>query len=233
MSVCYIVGAGDCRETLSPAAGDFVIAADGGQAHLSRMGVLPDLILGDFDSSAAPPSGDIVRFSPIKDDTDMALAVRAGAERGYRRFCLLGGMGGTRTDHTVANFQLLLSCAAQGLAAELVGAGERARVLRNGRMTFPATATGYLSVFAVGGAAHGVTLRGLAYPLENGTLTPDCPLGVSNAFLPGTPAAVSVSDGALLLIFRAPFGGRADEFSPVPPADRADDTAPVPGARKE
>lgn len=215
MGVCYIVGAGDCREPLSPAAGDYVIAADGGQAHLARMGVRPDLILGDFDSSAAPQDGEVLRFPPVKDDTDMALAVRAGEARGYRRFCLLGGMGGRRTDHTLANLQLLLACAERGLAAELIGAGERTRVLRNGSLTFPPHAEGYLSVFAFGGPAHGVTLRGLAYPLEGGTLMPDYPLGVSNAFLPDTAARVSVDDGALLLLFRAPFSGRADEFSPV------------------
>lgn len=201
MGICYIFGAGDCTETVTPRAGDLVIAADGGIRHLARMGITPDLFVGDFDST--PSAGDsptVLRHPAEKDDTDMALALREGEARGYREFCLFGGLGGARFDHSIANLQLLLSAAKRGLRVTLISENGYTRVLRNGeKLTFSAAARGYISVFAMGGAARGVTLSGLKYPLSRATLSPDCPLGVSNE-LCGQTAAVSVEEGYLLVI---------------------------------
>ena len=57
----------------------------------------------------------------------------------------------------------------------------------------------------MGADAAGVTLKGLYYPLENGTLTPGFPLGVSNHFT-GEPAKISVEDGSLLVIWEGKNG---------------------------
>ena len=51
------------------------------------------------------------------------------------------------------------------------------------------------------GTAHGVTLSNLKYPLTGYDMTSSFPIGVSNEFLPDRPAAVSVKDGCLLLIW--------------------------------
>jgi len=73
-------------------------------------------------------------------------------------------------------------------------------VVRNGSITFPAEATGILSLFCMGQAATGVTLKGLQYTLENGSLSADYPLGVSNHFI-GKEATVQVRNGTLLAIY--------------------------------
>lgn len=202
MGICYIVGAGDCTETFKRREGDLVIAADGGARHLLRMGITPDLFVGDFDSiDSAGDAPEILRHPTVKDDTDMALAVREGQARGYRDFRLYGALGGARFDHSVANLQLLLSCARRGLSATLICGDQCTRVLREGeKLTFPATSRGYLSVFAFGGQAR-VTLSGLKYPLDGATLSPDTPLGVSNEFT-GQAASVSVLAGDLLVIYQ-------------------------------
>ena len=44
-----------------------------------------------------------------------------------------------------------------------------------------------------------MTLKGLYYPLEKGTLTAGFPLGVSNHFT-GAPGRISVREGSLLVI---------------------------------
>ena len=126
--------------------------------------------------------------------------IRKGLELGYRRFILLGGVGG-RLEHTLGNLQLLDWLTLHGAQGFLAGEKTVATCLRDGKkITFPAAMEGYLSVFCNSGTAEGVNLSGLKFPLENHTLTGSFPLGVSNQFL-GEPAVVSVEKGSLLLIW--------------------------------
>ena len=73
-------------------------------------------------------------------------------------------------------------------------------VIRNGSLTLPALDEGIVSVFCMGKDARGVTVRGLQYGLEQGTLTAGFPLGVSNHFV-GTEAEITVEDGSLLILY--------------------------------
>ena len=73
-----------------------------------------------------------------KDDTDTMLAVKTGLERGETEFHIYGGMGGRRTDHTVANFQALLYLARRGARGWLYGQGERYTAISGDSITFPA-----------------------------------------------------------------------------------------------
>lgn len=205
MSVCYIVGAGDFYGSLAPRPGDLLIAADGGDRHLRRLGLRAQLVVGDFDSLGEVPEREgVIRHPVMKNDTDTLLAVKLGLERGFRRFAIYGGVGG-RTDHTLANLQTLAFLAARGCTGFLMGDNETLTVLRSSSLSFLPAAAGTISVFAYGGTARGVTLRGLLYPLEDGVLTPDFPLGVSNAFT-GAAASVSVTEGALLLRWEGDTG---------------------------
>ena len=178
---------------------DFILAADGGLAHVQALGLTPDGILGDFDSLGYVPQDSTV-FPVEKDDTDAMLAVRKGMELGYREFILYGSLDGPRIDHTVANFQTLQFLAEHGASGYLVGRDYIVTVVKNGKLSFTASATGILSVFCMGSDAHGVTLKGLQYLLQEGTLTSGFPLGVSNHFI-GQAAEVSVTDGSLLVLF--------------------------------
>ena len=202
-AVCFIVGAGviDPDLRLSPAPGDLLIAADGGLPAVERMGLVPDLVIGDFDSLGRTPTHPNTIVLPTeKDDTDMAAAVKLGLERGYRRFALYGGTGG-RLAHTLANLQLLDGLAPQNCRGFLVGEGTVATALCSDTLSFPAHMSGYLSLFCHSGHASGVTLTGLKYPLTDATLTSDVPLGVSNEFT-GVPAQVSVRSGVLLALWQ-------------------------------
>ena len=109
-------------------------------------------------------------------------------------------MDGPRLDHTLANFQSLSYLAEHGAYGYLIGRDYIATVLKNGKLTFSASAQGILSVFCQGPDAEGVTLRGLQYPLEDHTLTAWFPLGVSNHFI-GQTAAVEVREGRLLCLW--------------------------------
>jgi thiamine pyrophosphokinase len=196
--ICYIVCALPQDHTFRPNSRDLVIAADGGYAQMG--GIRPDLVVGDFDSLGYVPEGEtIVRHPAEKDDTDTMLAARIGLDRGYRAFLLLGGVGG-RLDHTLANIQTLAFLRESGARAALLGEGETITFLQNESLHFRAGLSGIVSVFSYGREAVGVYERGLAYALNDATLTDTNPLGVSNAFT-GNAAEISVREGRLVVLY--------------------------------
>ena len=205
MKKCLVFCAAEFEKLAEPiGTEDFVIAADGGLRHTEKLRITPDAVLGDFDSLGYEPEGANV-FPVEKDDTDAMLAVRKGLELGYREFVLYGSLDGPRLDHTVANFQTLQFLCDHGAFGILAGIDTMAAVVKDGSLSFPAGCSGTISVFCMGKDAAGVTLKGLYYPLENGTLTAGFPLGVSNHFT-GEPAEISVMDGSLLVIWEGKNG---------------------------
>jgi len=200
MNSCIIFCAAAFDKLLQPVdPSDLILAADGGLRHLQRLELEPQGILGDFDSLGYVPQN--ARVFPVeKDDTDAMLAARQGLKQGYRQFLIYGGLDGPRLDHTVANFQTLQFLADQGAWGYLVGRDYLVTVLKNGSLSFPAEAEGIISLFCMGADAKGITLRGLQYMLENGTLSAGFPLGVSNHFT-GRSCEITVTDGSLLVIW--------------------------------
>lgn len=176
----------------------FVIAADKGLDYCLAAGIKPTLAVGDFDSagSAVPADIECVRVSPIKDDTDAALAADIAAERGYREFRMLCALGG-RLDHSIANIQLAYRLKLGGISSVLYGDGVRAFFAVSENVRIPKNG-GYLSVFAYGEAVE-VSESGVKYPLEHAFLKNDFPLGVSNEITEGY-AEITVHSGAALIV---------------------------------
>ena len=200
MGNCIIFCAADFHGLVAPLnADDFIIAADGGLAHVEKLGIAPNGILGDFDSLGYTPEGSTV-FPVEKDDTDAMLAVRKGLELGYRVFYLYGSLDGPRLDHTVANFQTLQFLADHDAYGYLIGKDYIVTVVKNGAIRFDAACTGIFSVFCMGKDAEGVTIQGGKYDAENVTLSAGFPLGVSNHF-EGRPVTISVENGSLLILW--------------------------------
>ena len=209
MKPCYIFGAGEPSfPTVLPNRDDvLVIAADGGYPLAVRVFGTPDLAVGDFDSLGAVPTDvPTLRHPAEKNDTDMALAAEAAIERGATELYIYAALGG-RLDHTLANIQLLAALAERGIRATLFGAdGVAVTALASGERAEFSKRTGIFSVFAHGGVANGVTLSGVKYPLASATLTPRCPLGISNEFV-GSCATVTLSEGILVLFYSVQDGG--------------------------
>lgn len=185
--------------------GDLVIAADAGYRVCLREGIVPDLLLGDFDSMDPPEDFPSVRRLPVeKDDTDTLAALRMGMEAGCGAFYIYGGTGGRRLDHTLANLQSLLFLRRRGARGWLYGDDFVWTVIENESLEVPGTVEwGLLSVFCLGDRAEGVDETGLQYSLENAVLTPDFPIGVSN-HITAPPARISVRKGALAVGWELP-----------------------------
>lgn len=200
MHTCVIFCAGGFEKLARPIdASDYLLAADGGLRHMQALGLTPNGIIGDFDSLGYIPRGAQV-FPVEKDDTDSMLAVRKGLELGYRRFEIYGSLDGERLDHTIANLQTLAFLSEHDAVGYLIGLKYMATTVRNGAIRFSSHAEGIVSVFCLGRDAEDVSLQGLQYSLEHGTLTGGFPLGVSNHFV-GKPSEIRVGNGIVTVLY--------------------------------
>ena len=195
---CCIFGAGDYFGYEKVPENSFVIAADAGIKKCEEKNIVPDLIIGDFDSLGYDLKGStVIKLPKIKDDTDTLAAVKAGLERGYKNFLLFGCTGG-RLSHTVANIQTLTYIAKHDGIGFLADKEELATVVCKG-IDFDKEFSGFLSVFAAEGNVI-ISESGLKYEIEKEKLTADFPLGVSNEFV-GKKAKIDVQKGSALIIF--------------------------------
>ncbi len=211
---CIMVCAGEFHPTrVERGPQDFVIAVDGGLMHLDQCGIEPDFLLGDFDSLEEKYGETVSKYSKmgedhflrlpvVKDDTDTMAAARLGIERGFRKFEIYGAMGG-RLDHTMANIQTMVWILGKGGSAWMIDGKTRVTVLGPGVFRIPSEFVGTVSLFALGSALEGVTIKGMKYEVENAIIPNDYPVGCSNETLPqkgGEDSYYSIGKGTGLLI---------------------------------
>lgn len=183
---------------------DFVISADSGARHCRGFNVIPDLLVGDFDSVSDADYRDLVsagveiaKFPVEKDMTDSELAIDIALEKGCSRVILLGALG-TRLDHSVSNLFLLKKLLDRGAEGILADENNEARLI-DSSVELDCEKGVFVTLLPVAGSAMGVTTQGLYYPLENATLEVGSSWGVSNRFSLDK-AAVTVQEGILLVI---------------------------------
>jgi len=199
---CVIVAASPecCFDGKIPAE-SLVIAADGGYKYVAAAGIVPDVLIGDFDSLGQRAQTDIevIALEREKDDTDTMAAAREGLKRGCKEFHIYGALGG-RMDHAYANFQVLAFVAEKGARGFLYGDGYAVTCIKNGEIAFDENRSGTISVLSYSDVSRGVNIEGLKYPLCNAELSNTFPLGASNEFI-GQKSVISVEDGTLLIIY--------------------------------
>lgn len=205
MKRCFIFAAGSFYGLRRrPESGDLVLAADAGYRICQQSGIVPDLVLGDFDSMEEPDGVPTHRVPVEKDDTDTLLAIKLGLQKGCREFYLYGGTGGKRLDHTLGNFQTLLYLRRHGAQGWMYDDDFLWTVIENETLSLRREVDwGLFSAFCMGDEARGVYETGFQYPLEDAVLMPDTALGVSNHIIEET-ATISVRKGALLVGWELP-----------------------------
>ncbi len=206
MSVCYIISAGDCPNIeIDRKDGDIIIAADAGMNYCKRDNIVPDIIVGDFDSLGSVPDAENVISLPVeKDDTDTSFAVKYAMGKGYKKFVIFGGTGGRRQDHTFANIALLSFISKNGGIGFLVSGDTTITAITDAKLSFPASLEGDISVFSFDTVSDGVTETGLYYNFNNAIVENSVVTGVSNSFT-GKESSVSVRKGTLIIYFSGKF----------------------------
>ncbi len=178
---------------------DFYICCDSGLKHRGGLGIVPDLIVGDFDSHENPHLDVETIVLPCeKDDTDTVFAVKEALKRGFEEFLLVGVIGG-RLDHTLGNVSILLMLDTQGKTAVAVDDFSELEIVSD-RPARIEDRYSYFSLLNISGTARDVTIQNAKYPLDGAEITCEYQYGVSNEVLPGETAVVTVGRGRLLLI---------------------------------
>lgn len=203
-----ILGGGDILDYASVASrvepGDYVICADGGYRHCGRLGVSPDLLVGDFDSigEALPAGIPAVTHPAEKDYTDCALAAEEAVRLGSAALLFAGMTGGPRMDHTLANWQTLAGLSRRGIRVSMFDGVTETLVhtapVQGKEVVLPYRKGCYFSLFSLSGVCRRVTIRGGRYPLAGYDLRFDEARAVSNEFLAGD-VAVAFEAGTMIL----------------------------------
>ena len=189
-------------EALKPCLpqGALVICADGGLRHALRLGLRPDVVIGDSDSrEATVPEGTVFYAYPTdKDFTDTNLCLDYALEQGCTEILLLGGIGG-RIDHEFSHFCLMQYALRRGAVLKMIDAANEVWMADKG-FTLPAKGKKYVSFFPYGGPVEGFAIKGLKYEAEDMTLDCGKVQASSNEFAGADSAEVSFRSGTLLVM---------------------------------
>lgn len=169
---------------------EFIIGVDRGLQFLYEHQIMPDYIVGDFDSTPEEivayyrekTNIPIREFNPVKDasDTEIALRLCVGLRR--KQIQILGATG-NRMDHFWSNVQSLKIALDAGADARILDSCNQIRLLNHDIVLKRKEAYGpYFSVFPLGGTVEDFNIAGAKYPLRHHLLTPYGSLCVSNAF---------------------------------------------------
>lgn len=186
---------------------DKLIAVDGGLNAVRQLNLIPDAVVGDFDT-ASPDLVEEYRqrdgilwdiHTPEKDETDTELALNTAIRMGCDHITLLGATGG-RMDHALGNLHLLYPCLQKGIFAEMVDSRNRIYLLDSGCLFQRECLWGkYISFLPLTEKVEGITLSGFKYPLNKKNIQIGTSLCISNE-LSGDEGTLSFEQGVLICI---------------------------------
>ncbi|MCD7871847.1 MAG: thiamine diphosphokinase, partial [Clostridiales bacterium] len=177
-----------------------IIAADSGYITCFSADIMPDLIIGDFDSSEIPSCNcKIIKLPSCKDDTDTLFCVKKAIEKHADEieiFCALGG----RMDHTYSNILCLAYCLDNGVKASIIDEKCKIIIAESELSFINDEKYKFFSVFAFGGDAEGLSISGAKYNLSDYHLPLCSSIGQSNEFK-DNEVKINAENGKFLLIF--------------------------------
>lgn len=177
---------------------DLFVCADGGANAAVKLGVTPDLIIGDLDSILPATlrkfSGVTARRITDQNSTDLEKALTWVARNGYREARVFGATGG-RLDHTVGNLSALVKFSRQIALTMYDMDGELSSVGSERVFDVPTGTTVSLLPMTL---CEGVMTKGLKWELRYESLALGQREGTSNVVV-SNPVIVKVRRGALLM----------------------------------
>jgi thiamine pyrophosphokinase len=176
------------------------LAADSGADHLARLGLRPELVIGDLDSLRPTTRNwlgeSVMLFLPDQERTDLDKALEhAFGALGVERLIVLAATGG-RVDHEIANLGLLARFA---LGERLVFETGQERVLALTGEGILEAQPGEVWSFWTFDPAVRVSIEGVHWPLENEVMPAGTTRWISNQAV-ADRVSVTATGGAVVIM---------------------------------
>lgn len=214
MKKCLIVTGGKldlafARSFLQNESFQKIIAVDGGLEAVEALGLIPDYVVGDFDTVNPAvlerfrkiPYIVWEKHRPEKNETDTELARNRGMTLACDRIVFLGATGG-RLDHMLGNIHVLYACLQRGVEAWLIDSQNKLYLLDQGKKFYQEELWGkYVSFLPYTEKVEGITLRGFRYPLNEKNIRKgeEAGLCISNE-LAEKEATIELAEGILICV---------------------------------
>ena len=184
--------------------GSRFIAADSGMRHASALSAVPELWVGDFDSTDSALSArwpDVPRqpYPAAKNETDGEIATAEAIARGAEKLIFAGALGGERSDHALQHLFHAVSLAMKGLDILLTSGEEEAVPLLPGDTALDLPKSSLFSIIGLS-PLEGLTILGARYPLQNFSLPFGSSRTVSN--VAEGPIDIHLRSGQALVLAR-------------------------------
>ena len=197
--ICALISGGEFSPLTDIEKADFIIACDRGYEYAKNQNIIPDLIVGDFDSfhGSLPTEIPILTLPCEKDETDTMAGINYAVNHGFDKILLFCALGG-RLDHLLGNLQAAAFAAKAGLIVKIIDKYNEIYVFSNSSVSIPKKENYSISVISLTDKCENVTISGGKYKLKNAVLTNTSTLGISNEW--DNDITVSLSDGILAVI---------------------------------
>ena len=185
---------------------NYIIASDKGLEVLDKCNILPNYIIGDFDSidkntlNKYIDNKNIVikKLNPEKDYTDTHMALKLAIDLKSTNITILGAIG-TRIDHTIANIHILKETLNNNIECKIIDSRNEIQLINKKTLIKLDNNYKYVSLIPLTTNVEGITLKGFKYPLENASLEIGHSIGVSNEQIEKN-AEIDLKKGILILI---------------------------------
>ena len=182
---------------------DCLIAADGGVKHIFKLGLIPQIIIGDFDSTPknmkSTPTK-IVKYPTKKDKTDFELTIDYCLKNKFQEIIIFGVLG-DRIDHMLANIFLLSKFQTENPTFKIkIVEGKKEIFILNKEITINGKIGDEISIIPVSEKLEGIVTDGLEYQLNNEVLLFGSTRGISNV-MNKTSAQITASSGTGIVIY--------------------------------
>ncbi|MGN6763997.1 MAG: thiamine diphosphokinase, partial [Rhizobiaceae bacterium] len=182
-------------------AGTRIVAADSGLRHAAALDVVPELWVGDFDSTEpdwldAYEDIERITFDADKDRTDGELAVEKALSRGASSLLLAGAFGGPRPDHAFLHLSMALALMGRGVETLLTSGDQEGVPLPHETSGFDYPTGTMFSILAFS-ELRGLTVEGAKWPLDRVVVPFGSSLTLSNVVTGNF--SVTLGDGRALL----------------------------------
>ena len=182
----------------------YIIACDGGVKHCRAMMIMPNIMVGDFDSANKEDAeffenlGVLKEKFPVrKNETDMEIAINMAIDKNSTEIYIVGGLG-RRFDHSLANVHILLRPVRLGIRTCLLDEHYIITLVEDS-IDIVGEKGQTVSLIPLTTEVKGINTKNLDYALTNATMEIGHSLGVSNVMTDDI-ATISVGEGVLILI---------------------------------